>query len=186
MVNGDAQLLPHEGPGALAAKEVLGPNFFCGSAIHMGKLDVDRVLGVLALVRSEVRDRPGALDLDTVLLEVRDEDPLDKALMQESREGVAGVDEAGAARPGACARDALADGVPESHLVHAGGLVLHDVALQAHVAEEVQGPGLDAIGTASGGGFGAVVDVLDLVAPASQAGRQHEADGAGSHNDCAL
>lgn len=185
---GDAnlELVTDEGAGALAAEEVLGLDALLEGAVDVLELDADGVLGVGLLVRGEAGDGPGALDGGVVLLEVGDESTLDQTLVEEGGEGVSGVDEVGARGPGAGTGNALAAGgrVPESNLVDTSGLVGHDGRLEAHVAEEIEGTGLDAIGTASGGRLRSVVDVLDLVTPSRQAGREHQADGTGTNNDC--
>ncbi len=186
VLDANLELVADEGARTLAAEQVLGLDGLLALAIDVLEVNGDGVLGVGLLVRGEALDGPGALDLDAVLLEVANEDALDQTLVEEGGEGVASVDEARARGPGAGAGDAGAavlGGVPESDLVDTGGLVGHDGGLEPHVPEQVEGAGLDAIGTAGGGGLGAVVNVLDLVAPPRQAGRQHQADGAGTNND---
>lgn len=106
--------------------------------------------------------------------------------MEQGGEGISGVDEVRAAGPSACPNDAVVrlGGAPKGYLVDTCWLVRHDFGLEPHVAHEIQGARLDAIGTASAGGLRSVVDVLDAVAPACQACREHEASGPGANNDC--
>lgn len=105
--------------------------------------------------------------------------------MNKGGERVSRIDEARAAGPVASSLNALSVGarVPERDIVHLGGVVGHNIALQPQVAQDFGGSWLDAIGATSGGRHGAVVDVLHLVAPAGHAKREKDANGACAHDD---
>lgn len=151
----------------------------------MLELHFDWILRVRFLVDMKAGDCPGTLDLRTALLQVANENAFNQSLVQQSGERVSRVDEAWATSPRASSDNALAIPwrVPECDLVDPGRLVGHDSGLQAHVAEEIQGSWLDAIGTASRGWLSPVVNVLYFVAPSCQARRKHQSNRTRTHDD---
>jgi hypothetical protein len=100
-----------------------------------------------------------------MLLNILDECPLDQALVEQRGERIPRINELGTTCPSPRPVNSLFGRVPKSHFVHLCGLILHDLALESHVAEEIQASRLDTIRSSCGCGFGAVVDVLDLVTP---------------------
>lgn len=181
-----SQFSPHERLRPFATEQVLGAHGFPSRAIDVLHVDLDGVVRIGLLVGPEVLDGPRPLDRDAVLLQVRDEDPLDEALVQERGERVPGVDEGRAARPGPRPHDALAfvvvvvGRVPEGHLEDPRGLVRHDGRFQPHVAQQVQRPRLDPVRATCRRRLRSVVDVLDLVAPSRKTRREHEPDWPGA------
>lgn len=104
--------------------------------------------------------------------------------MDKSREGVPGVDETRATGPAAGAVDTLLirQRIPKSDIVDLSGVVGHNLALDAQVAQDFDRPRLNTVGATSRGRHGAVVDVLDLVSPSRHAKRQQDTDGASTHD----
>ena len=136
---------------------------------------LDRILGILCVL-CKTDNGPRSHNLDSILLEIIDEDRLDPALVKHRREPVGRLDGVRAAGPGPRASDAVptATGTPERRLVELGRLLSHDATLQAHVAQKVERARLDGVGASSLRGPAAIVDVLDAVAPSRQTGREHQ------------
>lgn len=180
----DAQLLSNKAAGTFTTEKVLAADGLDHIGVDALQLDLDGV-GLVQAVVLEANNGPGSIDGGTSLLDLVKEDALDLTLVDEGGERVSGVDEARAAGPASSAVDSLVtgEGIPESDIVDLGGLIGHNLALQAQVAEDLSRAGLDSVGAASGGGYGSVIDVLNLVAPTRHAQRQENANGASAHND---
>lgn len=136
MVNLNFKLLTNKAASTLTTEEVLGAHVLDHVGVQRLQADFDRVVDVGTVVL-EADDGPRTLNLDTGLGNLVKEDALDLTLVDQGGEGVASVDEAGAARPAASAADtrAITLGVPESDVVDLGRLEGHDSALQAQVAQ---------------------------------------------------
>ena len=160
----DTQLFSDKTPCTLSAEEVLCANSLLNRSIYMGQLNLNGIRLVLAIVLESL-DRPRPLDLGTVLLDILDKGSLDQSLVEQSGKGIPGIDELGATSPCAGPDDTLLGWIPESNLVHLGRLVLHNLSLEAHVSQKIQGTRLDTVCSTSRGRLCSVVDVLDLVAP---------------------
>lgn len=181
----DTQHVPNRRFGPFAAEQILGPHDFRIVSVDMLQANLNRVLRDLRRRLREARNRPRPLDLDPVPPQIIDKHILDPALVQHRREAVRRVDRIRTARPRPRAPDAPAPAVraPKRRLVELGRPLRHDAPLQTHVAQEVQRARLDGVGAAGLRWLGAVVDVLDAVAPAREAGGEHEARGAGADDD---
>lgn len=178
-----AQLFSDKRSRTLAGEEILGAHRLSLVAIHVCNVHLDGIRLILAIVL-EARNPPRPLYPRVMLLDVGDEDSLNQSLVQERREWVSCIDELGARGPGGRSPDtlALAHGVPKGDFVDFCGLMVHDGALEAHVAQEVQGTRLNAVGTSSQGRLRSHIDVLDLVAPSCQTCREQQTDRAGTHD----
>lgn len=184
VVNLDTKLLTNKATSTLAAEQVLGSYGLDNVGVNGLQLHLNGVFGIGAIVLEAVNG-PRTLDLSAGFLNLINEDTLNLALVNQSGERVTSIDEAGATGPATSAADtrAIAFGVPESNIVHLGGLISHDRALQTKVAQDLGGTWLDSISTASGGWYRTVVDVLDLVAPAGHTKGQQQAHRAGADDD---
>jgi hypothetical protein len=167
VVDLDIELFTDEAASTLTTEQVFGADGLNDVGINALQLHLDGVIGVGAIVLESVNS-PGTLDLATGLLDLVNEDALDLTLVDKGGERIAGVDETRAAGPAASAADASAIslGVPKGNIVHLGGLICHDGALEAKVSQNLSRTRLNSVGAASGGRYRTVVDVLDLVAPA--------------------
>lgn len=179
----DSKLLPNKTASTLTTEEVLGTDVLD----HIGVQRLELHLNGVGLVRTivlETEDCPRTLDGRSSLLDFLQESTLDLALVDKSREGVPGVDETGATGPAAGAVDTLLVGqrIPEGDIVDLGGVIGHNLALNAQVAKDFNRPGLNTVGATSSGRHGAVVDVLNLVSPSRHAKRQQDTYGASAHD----
>lgn len=184
VANLNTKLFANEAASTLTTEQVLGANGLDNVGVQALQVNLHRVRLVEAIVL-ESSDRPRPLDGGAGLLDLVEEHGLDLALVDKGGKRVSRVDEARAAGPVASPLNTLSIGarVPERDIVHLGGVVGHDVALQPQVAQDFGGSWLNAIGATSGGRHGTVVDVLHLVAPAGHAKREENANGACAHDD---
>ena len=166
MVDLDTQFLPDETAGPLTTEEVLGADRLGDVGVDAFQLHLDRV-GRIGAIILEVDDGPGTLDSGAGLLDLVQKDALNLALVYQGREGVPRIDEARAARPASRAMDPLfpREGVPKGDIVHLGGVVGHNLTLQAQVAQDFRRPRLDPIGATRGRRHRTVIDMLHLVPP---------------------
>lgn len=138
MVDLDTELFTDKATGTLTAEEVLGADGLDHIGVDALQLDLNGVVGIGTVVVEAV-DGPWALNAGSGLLDLVNEDALDLTLVDQGGEGIAGVNEAGAARPatGAVNTSAVTVGVPEGNVIDLGRLVGHDRALQAQVAQDL-------------------------------------------------
>jgi hypothetical protein len=72
-----------------------------------------------------------------MFLNILNKHPLNQALVEKRSEWIPRIDKLWTTSPSPRPVDALFRRVPESYFVHLCRLVLHDLALEAHVAQEV-------------------------------------------------
>jgi hypothetical protein len=127
VVDLDVELLTDEAACTFTTEEVLGADVLNHVGIQALEIDLDRVVGVGAIVL-EANNGPRTLNLCASLLNLVQEDTLDLTLVNKGGKRVAGVNEAGATGPTASAANtgSVSLGVPESNIVDLGGLVSHD------------------------------------------------------------
>lgn len=184
MTDADSKLFPNKTASTLTTEKILGAHCLDHISVQTFKLHLNRV-GLVAAVVLKPGNRPRALDRRPGLFDLLQKNPLDFTLVQKSGERVSGVDETRATGPAASALNTLfiRQWIPEGHVVHLGWLVGHHLALQAQVAQNFRGSGLNAVRATSGRGHGAIVNMLDLVAPAGHTKRQQHAHWACANND---
>lgn len=177
------KLFANKAASTLTAEQVLSAHRLHHVGIQTLELHLNGVGRIVAVIL-ESCDRPRPLDSRASLLDLLQKDALDLTLVQESGEWISGVDEPGTTGPAAGATDTLLIGqrIPESHIVHLGGLVGHHLALQAQVTQDFNRSRLNTVRATSGRGHGPVVDVLDLVAPTGHTKRQQDAHWACPNN----
>lgn len=184
VVNLDTKLVSDQALGTLTTEKILcadGLNQVCIQGLQR---DLDWIGWVRTIVL-EARDCPGTLDSRSSFLNLLQEDSLDFALMHKSGKWVSGVDESGATGPAASPMDtfSVGEGVPESYIIHLGGLVCHDLAFETQVPKNLGRARLNTVCATSGGGDRAVVNMLDLVTPSRHAKGQQNPYRTCAHND---
>jgi hypothetical protein len=102
----------------------------------MRQLNLNRIR-LIAPIILEPGNRPRSLNSIAMFLNILDENPLNQPLVKKRGERIPRVDEFWTTGPRPRPVDALFRRVPESNLVHLCGFVLHDLALETHVAQEV-------------------------------------------------
>ena len=119
VMNLDAELLSYEGFGAFPTEEIFCSDCFLCFVVDMGKVDLHWIDGVTAIFL-EAGDSPWSLNVDGILTQVLDEDPLDQTLMQQSRKRVSRINETWTARPGPRPSDTppFCCRIPERNLIH--------------------------------------------------------------------
>jgi hypothetical protein len=130
------QLIPHKTPRTLPTKQVLRANRLFRRTINMRQLNFNRIRLIRPII-FEPRNRPRPLNSIAVFLNILDKHPLNQALVKKRRERIPRIDELWTTSPRPRSVYALFYRVPESNFVYLCRLVLHDLALEAHIAQEV-------------------------------------------------
>jgi len=129
----DTQLIPDKTPRSLSAKQVLCAYSLLMGAIDMRQVDLNRIGLILAIVL-EALDRPGSLDLTTILLNIPNKRPLDHTLMEKRSKRIPRIDELWTTSPSTCPVNTLLRWIPKSHLINLCRFVFHNLALKTHIA----------------------------------------------------